>query len=116
MIVEVVNVRETNAADSELAGTLSAYLADLEAGRPVDADRLMADHPAIADRLRACLAGLRLFEQTGQAFAATPTAETAPAERSRPGSATSASSARSAGAAWAWSTRPSKSRCGGGWP
>jgi hypothetical protein len=52
-----------SSGDVELTRVLETYLADLEAGRPVDANRLLAEHPAIADRLRACLASLHLVEQ-----------------------------------------------------
>ena len=38
------------AADGELARALEAYLSAVEAGRPVDPDRLAAEHPAIAER------------------------------------------------------------------
>ena len=34
---------------------LDAYLAEVEAGRPVDPEEWVGRHPAIADRLRACL-------------------------------------------------------------
>ena len=36
-------------------GVLDAYLSDLEAGRPADPARLLAEHPDLADQLRACL-------------------------------------------------------------
>src|SRR5262249_20627303 len=51
------------ADDAELALVLDACLAALEAGQRVDTDRLLAEHPAIAPRLRACLAGLQLVEE-----------------------------------------------------
>jgi WD40 repeat protein/serine/threonine protein kinase len=67
--------------DVELTRVLEAYLADLEAGRAVDANRLLAEHPAIADRLRACLASLHLVEQGAGVFRPEPEglAEPAPA-------------------------------------
>ncbi len=46
--------------DAEVARVLDLYLADLEAGRPADPERLLADHPAIADQLRACLEVMHL--------------------------------------------------------
>jgi serine/threonine protein kinase len=61
-----------SSGDAELTRVLEAYLTDLEAGRPVDPDRLLADHPAIADRLRACLASLHLVEEEGGIFGAEP--------------------------------------------
>ena len=55
-----VDADATGTADEvELAQVLDAYLADLEGGRSVDADRLAEAHPAIAERLRACLAVLQ---------------------------------------------------------
>ena len=38
--------------ESEVARVFDSYLADLEAGRAVDPERLIADHPAIAGALR----------------------------------------------------------------
>ena len=35
--------------DAELGRILEAYLADLEAGRPVDPERLLAEHPSLAE-------------------------------------------------------------------
>jgi WD40 repeat protein/serine/threonine protein kinase len=58
----------SDSADRELARVLEVYLADLEAGQAVDAERLVAEHPAIADRLRACLASLHLVERAADAF------------------------------------------------
>lgn len=64
----LMNARESpapwiNAADMELAEVLDAYLTDLLAGKPVDPQRLVDEHPTIATRLRVCLAGLSLVEQ-----------------------------------------------------
>ncbi len=53
--------------DAELGRVLEAYLADLEAGRPVDPDRLLAEHPAIADQLRSCLAVMNLADRVADA-------------------------------------------------
>jgi hypothetical protein len=58
--------------DAELTRVLEAYFTDLEAGRPVDPNRLLAEHPAIADRLRACLASLHLVEQGACVFGPGP--------------------------------------------
>ncbi len=46
--------------DAEVARVLDEYLADLEAGRPADPDRLLAEHPAIASQLRDCLEVMHL--------------------------------------------------------
>jgi len=46
--------------DEELGRILEAYLADVEAGRPVDPESLLGRHPDLRDRLRGCLDILRL--------------------------------------------------------
>jgi WD40 repeat protein/serine/threonine protein kinase len=46
--------------DGELARALEAYLSAVERGQAFDAQRLAAEHPAIADELRSCLEILRL--------------------------------------------------------
>jgi eukaryotic-like serine/threonine-protein kinase len=47
--------------EEHLVQVLEGYLNDLESGRPVDPQRLLAEHPSIAPRLHSCLAGLRLL-------------------------------------------------------
>ena len=42
---------------------LADYLAEVEAGRPVDPEEWIEKHPAIADRLRTCLKGLHMVEE-----------------------------------------------------
>jgi hypothetical protein len=49
--------------DDEVARVLDAYLAELETGRAADPDRLLAEHPAIASQLRACLEVMHLAER-----------------------------------------------------
>jgi serine/threonine protein kinase/WD40 repeat protein len=51
------------AGDDELARVLETVMADIEAGRPVDVERMLTDHPTVADDLRACLASLRFIEK-----------------------------------------------------
>ena len=51
----IAGEKSENAAEAELSRVLEAYLADLEAGRAVDRQRLLAAHPAIAGELRPCL-------------------------------------------------------------
>jgi len=51
------------AEDAELGRVLEVYLADLEAGRPDDRERLLAEHPAIARQLRACLQVMNLADR-----------------------------------------------------
>src|SRR5262249_4602144 len=70
--------------DAELARALDAYLADLEAGRAADPERFIADHPRIADRLRACLASLHLVAGAASALLPPPGGEEAPPDP-RPG-------------------------------
>jgi serine/threonine protein kinase len=53
----------------ELAQALETYLAALKAGQAPDPEQLLAQHPAIAERLRACLASLRLVEGGAASFA-----------------------------------------------
>lgn len=68
-----------HAGDAELAEVLDGYLAAVEAGEAVDPQRLLEEHPAVASRLRVCLAGLGLVEQEGRALRGEPRKEdTAP--------------------------------------
>ncbi|MBI3469007.1 MAG: serine/threonine protein kinase, partial [Planctomycetes bacterium] len=54
----------TSDEDEEVVRVLDAYLNDLEAGQATDPQELLAQHPAIANRLRACLAGLQLLDRS----------------------------------------------------
>ncbi len=56
------------AEEAELQQVLEAYLAALETGQAPDPERLVAEHPAIAERLRACLAGLHLVERAADSL------------------------------------------------
>jgi serine/threonine-protein kinase len=58
--------------ESEVARVFDAYLADLEAGRPVDPKRLLAEHPEIADQLRACLEVMDLANQVANGSSTVP--------------------------------------------
>jgi serine/threonine protein kinase/Flp pilus assembly protein TadD len=58
-------------ADAELAKVLESYLAAMEAGHPPDPEKVLGEHPAIADRLRSCLASLHLVEREGGLFKGT---------------------------------------------
>jgi serine/threonine protein kinase len=55
--------RESASEQAELARVLESCLAELEAGRAIDRERLLAEHPAIADRLESCLATLAVVQQ-----------------------------------------------------
>ncbi|MGO9467716.1 MAG: hypothetical protein ACLQVF_26570, partial [Isosphaeraceae bacterium] len=46
--------------EAELAQVLESYLAQLEAGRPADPERLITAHPELARPLRACLKVMHL--------------------------------------------------------
>src|SRR5690349_15406066 len=52
---------------AELVRVLDRYLADLQAGRAPDRDRLLADHPELADRLESCLAGIDFIHRAADA-------------------------------------------------
>ncbi len=54
--------------EDDLARVLAAYLSEVEAGRPVNPDEWVERHPAIAERLRACLKGLNLVEEVAGAI------------------------------------------------
>ena len=49
-----------NANDAEALRVLDSYLSGIEAGRPADPHKLLADHPALADQLRAYLKVMHL--------------------------------------------------------
>ena len=104
---------------------LLAYVEALEAGREPDRGQLLAAHPDLRQDLEAFLAGhdevARLTAPLRAAGRATPAVRSArlamgrtPPLRASASSATSASCARWAGAGWGSSTRPSRSRSGGG--
>src|SRR4051812_37179506 len=52
--------------DEEVVRVLDAYLAGLERGISLEPDLLLAQHPAIAHRLRSCLVGLDLLASQAQ--------------------------------------------------
>ncbi len=66
--------------EDELARVLDAYLAEVEAGRPVDPEEWVGRHPAIAGRLRACLKGLHMVEAAAEAMAIAPEPADFPAD------------------------------------
>src|SRR5262249_30537365 len=49
--------------DDEINRVLANYLSEVENGEGVDPGALIQEHPAIADRLRACPKGLHLLEE-----------------------------------------------------
>ena len=89
---------------------LADYLAEVEAGRPVDPEEWIAKHPAIAERLRTCLKGLHLVEEFAGSIGAGGDRKIAePTDRRW---VISASSARWVAAEWASSTKPSRRSLG----
>jgi serine/threonine protein kinase/tetratricopeptide (TPR) repeat protein len=58
--------------DAEVARVLDVYLAELEAGRLADPNRLLAEHPAIADQLRDCLDVMHLAGRMTSDLGAAP--------------------------------------------
>ena len=79
----VVPPADEGGVEDELAAVLDAYLAEVEAGRPVDPEEWIRRHPAIAGRLRACLRSLHLVEAAAEALAIAsgPDGGPAPARR-----------------------------------
>jgi serine/threonine protein kinase/WD40 repeat protein len=62
----------SNVADNqttELVQILDAYLADLQAGVRPDRERLLAEHPQLAEPLRECLEGIDFLNQQGSTAA-----------------------------------------------
>jgi serine/threonine-protein kinase len=64
-----------DASDVEVARVLESYLAAVEAGEPADPQRLLHEHPDLAERLRACLRVLRVAEQAAQDVSGPPQPE-----------------------------------------
>jgi serine/threonine protein kinase len=61
---------EIASQDAELARVLEACLADIEAGRPVALEQLVAEHPDIAERLETCFNTLNLVQQAAAGLGA----------------------------------------------
>jgi hypothetical protein len=72
--------------DSEVVRVLDAYLSGIEAGQPADPDKLLADHPALAEPLRAYLKVMNLAGQLAESSSSGP--EIVPADPSTDGPAT----------------------------
>ena len=51
---------------------LDHYMAELEAGRPVDTQQMVAEHPLIAAQLEACLAGINFIHRANKPADALP--------------------------------------------
>jgi hypothetical protein len=108
-------------ADAVLSDLFDEITAKLQAGEPVDVDAYARDYPELAEPLRRLLpavhvlADLGLSAARGEAAVA-PNSSLEPWISSAACSAISALCARSAGAAWASCTRPSRSRWGAASP
>lgn len=66
---EPVNANVSDNQTTELVQILDAYLADLQAGVQPDRERLLAEHPQLAQPLRDCLEGIDFLNQQGSAAA-----------------------------------------------
>ena len=47
---------------AELVRVLDAYMADLQAGRTPDRERLLAEHPSLVGQLQQCLASIEFIQ------------------------------------------------------
>jgi hypothetical protein len=61
-----------SADDAELALVMETYLTDVEAGRTPVIEEILAAHPRIADRLRACLSTIQFVEGAASPISAVP--------------------------------------------
>jgi WD40 repeat protein/serine/threonine protein kinase len=69
----VDDAESRSAGDAELARVLEEYLAAIEARQSISLDELVAKHPTIADRLRACLGVLEVAGGVGADGGVEPT-------------------------------------------
>jgi len=60
--VKLMRTDPTASEDAELADVLEAYIQALEAGAAPSVEELLAQYPALADRLQRCLASLQFVE------------------------------------------------------
>ena len=65
-------VRSGAEDESEVVRVLDAYLSRVEAGQPADPEKLLAEHPALAGPLRACLKVMNLAGQLAEDSSAQP--------------------------------------------
>ena len=106
---------------------LLAYVEAVQAGLEPDRDQFLAAHPDLREDLETFLANHDEVERLTSPLRGIERGKAHGLDRGRPrdgsgrrpvrasaSSATFASCARWAGAGWAWFTRPSRSRCGGG--
>ena len=104
-----------HSSDEVLEQLLEEITSRIQAGELVALEDYAAAHPEYADRLQRLLPAMQALLAFGRSQSATTDGLATPCGDNTPAAcwATFASSARSAAAAWAWSTRPSKSRSAG---
>jgi hypothetical protein len=108
-------VPAAEAVGKGLEDLVEDFAARAQAGEAVDAEAYARAHPAYAEELRLLLPAVLALADLGRsAPSSVPVADAAGSPR--PGSATSASSARWGEGAWESSTRPNRFPWGGGWP
>ena len=108
----------SDGTDSVLDDLIEVLTAKLQAGEPVDLDEVDRRYPEYAERLRRLLPALVMMADFGHSSPRELEGVDASGQDrglARACWAISGSSARSAGAAWASSTRPSSSRSTAGW-
>jgi hypothetical protein len=69
---EVTQIEQPLGAAAKLVAVLDQYLAELQAGRGPDRERLLTEHPELAPQLEQCLSGIEFIHHTGQSAAPTP--------------------------------------------
>ena len=106
---------ESVSRDQRLQEILAAYLQDVEAGKNPDREKLLAQHPDLADDLRSFLAENDKMRRLVDQHEATTLGPESSADARPPWARRSAISAttscwrKSPAAAWAWFTRPGRS-------
>jgi serine/threonine protein kinase/tetratricopeptide (TPR) repeat protein len=76
---------EPTAQDAELARVLEACLTQIEAGRSIEREALLSEHPHLADRLQTCLDALNLVQQATAGLSPARPEQTAPVAAGRLG-------------------------------
>jgi hypothetical protein len=99
----------------------ASFLARYRAGERPSIVEYAARYPELADEIRDLFPALLMMEDLGESSGGTTGSLAAAdgpvvAARLERLGGTTASSARSAGAAWAWARRPSRSRWAAAWP
>ena len=114
-----VQPRSASRTDSIQAELVEQYLQRLQAGEAVDPSGFAAQYPEHAEALRQLLPALQMMAELSRSAVrdrSGPPSSDAISGPDRASWAISGSSAKSAAAAWGWSTRPSSSRSAVGSP